>query len=119
VRYRKLSDTGDYTFGQSAANFYVNEPLAVGQSVETRLKLWEGEWYLDKTEGTPWLQEVFGVRSNPTYDLVIQSRILQTDGVTSIVSYSSVLGRVARSLAVEAQVMTIYSDQPVPVAVNL
>lgn len=126
MRVRKLSASGDYTFGQSQANFYVNQALGVGQKVETRLRLFEGEWFLDQNDGTPWYQDVFGVRSNPTYDLAIQARILTTFGVQGIVSYSSALtpnvienGVPARHLSVKAQIMTIYSAQPVTVEVNL
>lgn len=120
MRYRKLTDTGDYSFGQSAANFYVNEPLAVGQSVQTRLELWEGEWYLDKNEGMPWTQEVFGARSNPTYDMAIQARILETTGVVKIVSYSSSLGGSgSRGLVVRAEIITEFSSDAVTVEANL
>jgi hypothetical protein len=120
MKYRKLTSTGDYSFGQSAANFYVDEPLVVGQSVQTRLELWEGEWYLDKNEGTPWSQEVFGTRSNPTYDMAIQARILETTGVTRLVSYSSSLGgNGARGLVVRAQIVTEFSSDAITVEANL
>lgn len=126
MRVRRLSATGDYTFGQGAANFFVDQALGVGQKVGTRLKLFEGEWFLDQNDGTPWNQDVFGVRSNPTYDLAIQAQILMTPGVQSLVSYSSTLtpnvienGVPARRLSVVADILTIYSAQPVTVEVNL
>lgn len=114
-----LSAAGDYTFGQSQANFYVNKALGVGQNAKTRLKLFEGEWFLNRNDGTPWRQNVFGVRSNPTYDMVIQARILTTFGVEKIVSYSSFLNSTIRKLSVRCQILTIYSSQPVPVEVDL
>lgn len=119
MRYRKLTSNGDYSFGQSAANFFVDEVQAVSQSVLTRLRLWEGEWFLDKNEGTPWIQSVLGVRTNPTYDLAIQARILTTTGVQKIVSYTSALNRESRRLSVTVTIMTIFSTQPVTLEVNL
>lgn len=126
MRVRKLTSSGDYTFGRGYANFYSNEPLAVGQKVQNRLGLYEGEWFLDKNDGTPWYQDVFGIRSNPTYDLAIQARILTTVGVQSIQSYSSTLspnivsaGVPARRLAVTVRIQTQYSKRPVTVEANL
>lgn len=113
-------------FGQGQANFYNDEALGVGQKVGQRLKLFEGEWFLDRNDGTPWGQEVFGVRSNPTYDLAIQARILTTQGVEKITSYASSItpgftadGVPARRLTVRASIQTIYSEQTIPVEVNL
>jgi hypothetical protein len=117
ARYRALSATGDYTFGQGSKNFLINSPAMVGQKVRTRLLLWLGEFFLDKTEGTPWETKVVGKNKNPTYDLVIQQRILQTEGVRSIVSYNSVLTHKTRGLAVSVTILTIYSNTPVEISV--
>lgn len=117
MRYRALSTDGDYTFGQSERNFLVNSAAMVAQKIRTRLLLWQGEWFLDETEGTPWLQQVVGKHKNPTYDLVIQERIIQTDGVKSIVSYSSSLSGATRGLSVQVTIMTDYSDVPVEISV--
>lgn len=91
MRYRALSPTGDYTFGAGKQNFLVNSPETVAQSVLTRLRLWQGEWFLDKTEGTPWLQQILGKGTKSLYDLAIQTRVLETNGVTGISTYSSSL----------------------------
>ena len=72
MRVRKLTPAGDYTFGNGLSGFYHDEPLAVGNKISERLKLFLGEWFLDSTDGTPWYQEIFGIRQNPTYDLAIQ-----------------------------------------------
>lgn len=115
-RYRALSSTGDYTFGQGERNFLVDSPAMVGQKVRTRLLLWTGEWFLDVTAGTPWLQQVVGKNKNPTYDLAIQQRILQTQGVKSIVSYSSNVSA-DRRLSVSVTIETIYGEDLVEVSV--
>lgn len=39
MRYRVLSPTGDYTFGQGPGEFLVNSPAAVAQAIGTRLRL--------------------------------------------------------------------------------
>lgn len=113
MRYRALDANGDYTFGQGQANFLVNSPAAVAQLVATRLRLWTGEWFLDVTDGTPWLQDVIGKGTGPIYDLAIQQRILGTQGVTSINGYSSSLNRATRKLAISVtELVTIYGKTP-------
>ena len=115
MRYRALSPSGDYTFGQGQANFLINSPAAVAQSVMTRLKLWLGEWFLDNTEGTPWLTEVLGTGTKPLYDMAIRSRVLQTPGVTGITNYSSSLDPKSRNLSVNMTINTQYGAAPVAV----
>jgi hypothetical protein len=120
MRYRALDENGDYTFGRGAGNFLVNSPDTVRQSIQTRLGLLQGEWYLNQQSGTPWLQQILvkGAVSK-VYDLAIQTRILQTQGVKSIITYSSTADPVHRSLAVSALVQTIYSVDPINVDVTL
>lgn len=106
MRYRALDADGDYTFGQSAANFFVNNVAGIAQSVLTRLKLLQGEWFLDVTEGTPYSTLILGKGTRATYDQAIKARILGTTGVTAITQYSSDLNN--RALSIRATLATIY-----------
>ena len=115
MRYRKLSATGDYTFGNGGANFWVNSPQGVAQSVQTRLLLFQGEWFLDQTEGLPLTQDIIGYSNQALYDSVIRTRILDTVGVSNILSYQSLRNPTTRKLTVSATIQTIYSPQPVVV----
>jgi hypothetical protein len=106
MRYRKLDDLGDYSFGQGDAQFHVDTAQGVLQAVETRLTLWSGEWFLDTREGTPYATEVLGRGTQATYDQAIKERVLDTPGVTSIDEYTSVLD--GRALTVSVAISTIY-----------
>ena len=110
MRYRKLDAQGDYTFGAQQANYWRDTPMAVGQAVKTRLALWRGEWFLDQTEGTPWLEEVVGKRTAPRHDAAIRQRILATPGVTEIQGYESALDPESRTLTVRTTLNTIYGS---------
>ncbi len=108
MRYRKLTETGDYSFGSGQLDFYRDVPEAVGQAVKTRLLLWLGEWFLDITEGTPYMQGILGKHSQQIADQTIQQRIKLTQGLVDIEEYSSTLDRDTRKLSVDCTVNTIY-----------
>lgn len=110
MRYRALDANGDMQFGNGASNFLVNSPAAVGQAVLTRLKLLTGEWFLDVTEGTPYATQILGKNTSATYDTAIRSRILGTQGVSGIASYSSSLNPTTRALSITATIDTIYGQ---------
>ena len=115
MRYRKLSSDGDYSFGNGLLDFYIDVPDAPGQAVETGLMLWLGEWYLDTSQGTPWVQGVLGKNSQAMGDGTIQNQIVNTEGVTGISSYASQRDNVARTFKVQVSVNTLYGPTEVDI----
>lgn len=113
MRYRALSPEGDFTFGRGSGNFLVNSPEAVAQAVRTRLLLLRGEWFLDTTEGTPYAAEILGTNTRATYDEAIRERILDTQGVTEILDYSSAVDGSTRGLSVSVTIDTEYGPTTV------
>lgn len=113
MRYRALDPAGDYSFGRSQANFLANSSACVAQAVQTRLRLLEGEWFLDVTEGLPFSTEIAGKGTASTYDDAIRERILGTPNVTAISAYSSALS--GRALAVSAAIDTAFGPATVEV----
>jgi len=106
MRYRALSPTGDYVFGDSS-EFLINSPDTVRQAIETKLKLLVGEWFLDDREGLD-VGAILGNNTNGTRDQAVQSRILETPGVLRLASYSSTVD--VRAFSVSAVVDTIYGE---------
>lgn len=109
MKYRVLSDTGDYVFGLGVGEFHVNTPAGVAQAVKTRLLLAQGEWFLDSREGTPYSTQILGEGTLELYDQAIQERILGTKGVTGLESYASYLDP-NRNLTVSCIVNTQYGQ---------
>ena len=115
MRYRILDSNNDYSFGNGAQDFYYDVPDAVGQAVQTGLMLWLGEWYLDVTQGMPWIQGVLGIQSQAVADATIQNQVVNTQGVTDISSYASQFNNQLRTASVQLSIDTIYG----PTTVNL
>lgn len=107
MRYRALSAKGDYTFGAGLNNFLTNTPNTVGQAVLTRLRLPQGEWFLNVTAVTPYATQILGKNTQATYDAAIRQVILDTLGVIDIESYLSNVSP-ERELSVSAKINTIY-----------
>lgn len=113
MRYRREDATGDYTFGQGDDTWLINSPETVAQAVKTRFLLWYGQWFLDTTEGTPWIQSVLGKQKPETYNLAIRQRILETQGVKSIRSFDTTLNTSSRRVVFTATIDTIYGTTTV------
>jgi hypothetical protein len=110
LRYRKLSPSGDYQFGQQQADFWINVPDAVAQAVSTRLRLVLGEWFLDQTQGTDWYGKVLGNRTALTRDVEIRQQVLGTPGATQINNFSSSLDPNTRRYSASFQLGTQYGN---------
>lgn len=114
MRYRKLDADGDYVAGPGAV-FLVNSPETVAQAVETRMRLFTGEWFLDLDEGLNKMR-ILGNNTQGTRDQEVQQRILNTFGVKSILNYASQVDPNVRSFSVSATLDTIYGVVPVSIS---
>jgi hypothetical protein len=73
----------------------------------TRLELWQSEWWLDLSDGTPWLQQILGKPVSPgSPDAAIRERITGTPYVTRLLDYASSWNPTTRNFVVGAKVDT-------------
>jgi len=113
MRYRREDDDGDYTFGRGDDTWLINSPEAVAQAIKTRFLLWYGQWFLDTTTGTPWIQSVLGKQKPEIYNMAIRQRILDTAGVDSISDFNTTVDSATRRVSFTATVNTIYGTTTV------
>jgi len=116
MRVRKLTATGDYSFGNGQLDYYQDVPQGVGQLVQTSLLLFLGEWYLDTTVGTPWIEGVLGKHTQALADSTIQAQILLVQGVVSIASYQSTIDPNTRQYSATTTINTLYGTTEVQVS---
>lgn len=66
--------------------------LEIAQRVMIRLRMGRGEWFADVNEGTPWFQEIIGVKGGDAVaEVVLRDRVLATPGVTAVDSLTVTL----------------------------
>lgn len=71
MRYRKLTSTGDYSFGNNNRDFIEgNEALA--QAIKTRILLFYNEWWEDLESGIPMFQNIIGQINGDNIVLALQ-----------------------------------------------
>lgn len=90
IRVRRLDENWDPVYG-NGQNDYLTDGNAVVQIIESRLRLWLGEWWENLDEGLPMFQKILGVKgsSKAIVDGLIQKRILGTEYVIGITSFES------------------------------
>lgn len=114
MRYRKLDSDGDYKFGFGLDDFYIDSVEAVAQSIKTRIRLWLGEWFTNTEDGTDW-DSVLGKSTEVERNRIIKGRIINTDGVSSLNSFSSSFNSSTRKLTITCEVETEYGTTTVSV----
>jgi hypothetical protein len=115
MKYRRLSPTGDYTFGFGNTSF-ISGVDALAQAINTKLKLFQGEWWENTKEGLPFFQGIAGQSNIAVTDLLIKTRILETPNVISIASYQSSIDSL-RHYTATATINTTYGQ--IQTGVNL
>lgn len=110
MKNRQQTVDGDMVFGNGLLDFYIDTPEAVGLAVETRLKLWAGEWFVDVAEGTQYQANVLGTGHSNSAAPTIRQRILETQGVTEIVTFDFNINADTRKFTVASTINTIYGQ---------
>lgn len=117
MKVRRVDADGDMLLGHGSYDFHVDTAEGVAQNVATRLALWRGTWFIDTTEGTPWLQQILG--KHDAVDVVLRERILETPGVRDITAFEAIFDPDTRRISVQATIETIYDGETAEVQVNL
>lgn len=109
MKVRKETETGDMIFGNSENNYYADIPEAPAVCIKNRLNLILGSWFLDLREGVDY-QAIINYKFQKNVDVILQNRILGTQGVLAITDYSSSYDADKRKMIVDLTVQTIYGN---------
>jgi len=110
ILVRALDQNGDPMRGGGLNNFLTDLDV-VAQIVETRLKLLQGEWFLNTADGTPLFQSLLGHATTiQAVATILRSRILGTPYVTGIAGFAFSYATDGRALNFSAQVNSIFGQ---------
>lgn len=116
VTYRQLGANNDPVWGQGSSNF-LSGAQAVAQAVQTRLQMFQGEWWESLLDGLPLWQKILGVSTTEAQvGLLVQQRILGTPYVSGITNLSVEFASPARSFSISATVQTVFGQVSVDYA---
>lgn len=61
----------------------------IAQSIRIALRTWLGDWFLDTSQGVPFLEQILAKKAKAeTVEAILRGQILQVDGVLSIQRFS-------------------------------
>lgn len=92
----------------------------VAQRLKIKLYTFLGEWFLDRTVGVPYMQNIFGkVRNKATIDIIFQQIISADEDVIEILSFESELAAHQRGYTLIFSVRTSDNTESLPITVSV
>ncbi len=90
---------------------FLTEREEVAQTIQTRLRLFYGEYFRDVTAGTPWFQSILGKGGTLTSkDADIKRIISQTPNVSRILEYDANYDINSREYSITCEVLTTFGE---------
>lgn len=102
---RKLDPvTGDIV---TSGDQFITGREEIAQTIQTRLRLFTGEYFRNILEGTPWFDFILTKRGTATSkDAILKNRIIRTPGVLQLTAYNATFDVDARRYSISASVLT-------------
>lgn len=89
--------------------FILDNAERVAQQIQISLNFWLNEWFLDTTQGVPYLEYILVKNPNQAHiQQILTEQIMQVEGVSRLVSMNLTLLTVKRVLIVEYEIETDY-----------
>lgn len=106
MKFRQITNDGDWTFGKGLNN-YARDNKAIGLNIRTRIYSWVGDCFFDTEAGIDWINRLGSKNQRQLLELDLRNIILQTDGVTGLLEFSTNL--IGRKFTADYSVQTVYS----------
>ncbi len=110
MKIRRNDKDGDWTFGHSLVDYYVNNSGGVGQKIKTRILEWVDDCFFNRQAGIDYRIRMGQRGQRAALDEDIRNIIINTEEVISLERYESTI--YDRDLRVEFLVYHIYSQLP-------
>jgi len=104
--FRNLDENHDFTFGKGKQDMTAQNK-AIGLNIKTRIMSWVGDCFFDQKAGIDWINRLGSKSQRTLLELDLRRIIQQSEGVTGILSFDTVLN--GRNFNAYYSVQTIYS----------
>lgn len=105
---RALDANGDIV---TRGEIFIEGQAEIAQTIQTRLKLFLGEYFRNIQDGTPWFEKILGKFENlNAVEAILRNRIVTTEGVSRLLSFSLDYDISARKLQITSFVLTQYGE---------
>ena len=102
-------NTNDIVLNEDDDIFMIDNAERVAQQIVITLRFWYAEWFLDTTDGTPYLEYILVKNPNMHHiRQILMERIQSVEGVVSVQSMDIDFNRYERSLHVGYSANTDY-----------
>ena len=110
MRVSGLDSNRDWRFGKGRAAYKTNAK-AIEQNVQTRLRSFQADWYLDTEIGIDWLTLLSNLGTEKRIIRAVESTVLQTEGVISIQELKIVGRDSNRGVTIQLQYTDVFAQQ--------
>uniref|UniRef100_A0AAU6VXF6 Tail lysozyme n=2 Tax=unclassified bacterial viruses TaxID=12333 RepID=A0AAU6VXF6_9VIRU len=111
--------TGDLVFQNGACPVTQHQADVVAQRLRITLYTFYGEWFLNRTIGVPYIQQIFGkVQKKSTVDLIFQGIISSDPGVIEILTFTSEITK-ERGYTMTFQVRVTDNTASLPITITI
>jgi hypothetical protein len=108
MQVRELDEDQDWKFGYGKAN-YIKDNNAILQNVQTRLKSFKNDWFLDQDANIDWFNILGQKDTKETIIKEVERVTLQTEGVTRINLIEITTDNKTRNAKINIDLDTIYT----------
>lgn len=103
----RLDENGDWTFGQGLAG-YITGSEEIQQSVVTRIKSFQNDWFLDTNAYIDWFNLLSNRNTEETTKAQLSKTVLDTVGVNTLNQLNFILDRENRKANIQLNYTDIY-----------
>ena len=110
MKVRKIDESHDWTFGHNQSDFVENS-LAIKQSVLTAVLSVRGDWFLNLDHGVDWVNYLGRASNLNALENDLKRNVLAVNGVTRINDLNLDLQRESRKATIDLTYSDMYGNQ--------
>jgi hypothetical protein len=109
VKVARLDKDNDWALGGGEGDYITNLD-ALKQNIQTRLRSFQNDWFLDTTQGIDWITLLGKRNAQDQIANEVRRVVLGTVGVLAITEFEIAIDRARRAAQINLTVSTIFDE---------